>query len=120
MDAGILMRWPWVSVRVVDEAHARLEESKEQVAWLREQNAHLQDQIVRMQRREKGLPEVPREPRAPVGKMPDRLREYIEGFAGAPTRKQMRDAAFRRRVENGESWESIERDVLSDEEEAVE
>ena len=109
------MHWPWVSRGALEAMETRLQDARDQINWLRKRNEGLQDQIIRIQRRESGLPEVAREPRQPVGRMPDELREYIEGFANPAMRKQMRDQAIRRRVHQGESWASITKDVLEEE-----
>jgi hypothetical protein len=101
-----MVQWPWVGRLAFDL-------SRREVEYLRGQNQVLQDALIRLQRKQSGLSELPREARPAVEPMPDELKAYIEGFAGKGIRKQMRDTAFRRHA-GGESWNSIVRDVLHD------
>lgn len=84
---------------------------------LREQNNNLTDAIVRMQRRERGMAEVPREPRAQPLPMPRELADHIAGYATPSIRKMLRDQAYKRHHVHGEPWDIIVTEMLAPEEE---
>ena len=96
------MTWPLVSRRafdlVVDERDR-----------LRAQNDRLIEHQNRIERREAGLPEVPREKR-PVQPMPRTLRRWIEGHGTPEIRRALMQEAHKRYA-GGQSWESIEQEV---------
>jgi hypothetical protein len=93
------MKWPWVSRRAFDMV-------VEERDRLRVMNDQLMDHVKRINRVEHGLGELPRAKREPIETMPKQLRDYIDGFASAPLRVELRDLAFQRRID-GESWEEI-------------
>jgi len=101
------MKWPWVSRRAYDLA-------LEELHRLREQNTGLYEHFKRMDRTEHGLGEVPRPARTAIEAMPETIQEYISGFAGQQTQKQMRDQCWRRHG-RGEAWASIEADLQAKE-----
>lgn len=102
------MKWPWTSV-------ARVEDAQREVAFLRAENVKLTDALLRVGRREAGLPEVPREPRpiAPVEEMPRPLREYILRFANTSVQRSLREQAIKRH-NAGASWEEITKLVMKE------
>jgi hypothetical protein len=77
-----------------------------QIAHLRAEVDKLTESLVRISRREVGLPEVPREARLPLEPMPRDLAEYIRGFASTSVQKQMRDVAYREHAQ-GVPWATI-------------
>lgn len=93
------MTWPWTS-------RARLTDAEGQIEWLRTQNRNLTDQLVRVQRVQHGMSEVPREKKAPPQAMPPELRRYIKSSASASLSQSMMKQAFARHRE-GETWEEI-------------
>ena len=93
------MRWPWVS-------RGRLDDASEQIASLRGQVEKLTDALTRMSRAEKGLPEVPRQPKEPMKAPPKEFHEYVNGFASESVRREIRTVGYKRAA-NGESWEHI-------------
>jgi hypothetical protein len=105
------LRWPWTSVARLDDMRA----DRDQWKALAEK---LSDQLVRMERRERGMPEVPKE-RPKLEPMPDVLREYIAGFASPAVKKQMRDQCYRRHG-GGEPWTDIVLDLMPTEPESEE
>lgn len=115
------MRWPWVSRRAFDALVDQLDEQRQrsiglaaQVDLVVHQNAGLLDHIMRMQRREAGLPEAPRQQKPDIGPIPRPLLDHINSFAAKSVRKLQRDQAIQRR-KNGEPWEVIMRDVMGEE-----
>jgi hypothetical protein len=76
---------------------------------LQEQVAKLMDHQTRMDRREHGLAEVPREAKPPMEPMPRDLVDRISSYGNSSMRKQMRDVALRRHAK-GESWDAILKD----------
>jgi hypothetical protein len=124
------MRWPWTSVARLNselwyqenriavlqkQMDDRLAVAREEIAWLREKNDHLTDQLVRIQRHQAGLHEVPKQPRPALEPMPVELREYVAGFANRSIQKAMRDAAYKRHAQ-GEPWDSIMEDAMREDE----
>lgn len=122
------MRWPWVSAARLDAERAyqehrfallqeqtefRILAANASIDWLQRQNAQLTDQLVRIQRRQAGLHEVPKEPKPALEPMPRALREYIAGFANRSIQKAQRDAAYKRHSQ-GEPWSSIAADLMED------
>lgn len=103
------MKWPLVSRRALDLLTAERDR-------LLEQNAKLLDHVTRIDRREHGLPEVPKAPRPPAQPMPDTLSDYINGYANASIRKELRDRCLRRHHTQGVAWDIIERDVRKEDE----
>jgi chromosome segregation ATPase len=122
------MRWPWTSLARLESERwhheqriselraqmlARIEDADDEITWLREKNEHLTEQLVRIQRHQAGLHEVPKQPRPALEPMPVELREYVAGFANRSIQKAMRDAAYRRHSQ-GEPWASIMADAMAD------
>lgn len=90
------MRWPWTS-------RARLDDLRTERDWLRQKVDDLTAQLVRLERKREGLPEVPKE-RPKLEPMPVELRRYLLGFAS--TGRQQIAEVFRRHAA-GESWDAI-------------
>jgi hypothetical protein len=129
------MRWPWVSRRAYDLSVRMLEELRhrydvtvqsydrertrltEELDRLADQNAQLIEHLKRMDRVEHGLGETPRQLKQPEP-MPRALVDHIRAYAGRSTQKMMRDQAYRRHA-RGESWESIMREALPEDEDAT-
>ncbi len=105
------MRWPWVSRRAFDLA---IDERDR----LREQNLYLTDSVVRITRREAGLPEIPRELKPPPDPMPRALREHIESWASKATRDQEKRRAYAL-LKEGKPWGEIMEILMPDVEGAV-
>lgn len=101
------VRWPWTTV-------ARLDDLREQVRYLREQNELLVDQIARIQRAQMGLPEVPRQPRTPQRPMPPEVQQYIRSIEN-PSIKREVAATLLRRHAAGTPWEAIQQDLRKSE-----
>ena len=79
-----------------------------------ERNRELTGQVVRIVRRDMGMPEEPRKPREPPDPMPPELRAYYDNLWPAAIAKSLRDKAFQRRA-RGETWLEIAETVLPDE-----
>jgi len=99
-----MLRWPWTS-------RARLDDAVEQIAHLRAEVNRLTDALTRINRREVGLPEVPRQPRPDIGEMPSELAKFIAGFENRSVRANMRQEAYLRRRQGAE-WAEITRDAM--------
>jgi hypothetical protein len=98
------LRWPWVGV-------GRLDDAREEIAWLRQRTTELETHLVRMKRVEQGMGELPREKRPQIDPMPRDLAGYIAGFNSPSHRKLQTETAVQRRM-SGESWENIQNDIL--------
>lgn len=96
-----MIRWPWV-------ARSTLEEVRDERDRLREQNAELTDQLVRLTRVRNGRPETPKEPqgvdREPI---PKELKELVMGFDSKATQVRL-VKQLRRRHRNGEPWDRLQ------------
>lgn len=110
LEAAVI-HWPWVSRRAYDIAvemgNTRLADAKVEIEQLRAQNISLVDHITRLARAERGLSEVPRQPRPLGDPMPQDVKDYINGFAFAPYRAQMSARARRMHAVEGKSWDEI-------------
>jgi hypothetical protein len=84
------------------------------VETLEARNRELTGQVVRIVRREMGMPEEPRKPREAPDPMPPELRAYYDNLWPAAIAKSLRDKAFQRRA-RGETWLEIAETVLPDE-----
>jgi hypothetical protein len=124
------MRWPWTSLARMESERwyqenriselraqmlARIEDADDEINWLREKNDHLTEQIVRIQRHQAGLHEIPKQPKPALEPMPKEVREYISGFGNPSIRKDMRDRAYRQHA-RGVPWSEIAETMLSEEE----
>lgn len=98
------MRWPWTSVR-------RLDDLRSERDWLRTQVADLTDQLTRLRRREEGLPEEPLKPRVRTEPMPADVRQYLDGLYPENMRKAIRDQVLRA-ASRGDSWETIRGQIM--------
>lgn len=105
------MKWPWVSRRALDVLERERERLLADLERAHAELERLTDAIVRISRREHGMTEVPREPRAPLDAMPRELREHIESWGSRETREGLRTEAWRRR-RDGQQWEEIAGDML--------
>jgi len=98
------------------EAHRlRAEALNEQLTFLREQNERLVDSLTRMNRVERGMGEIPREPRPPMEPAPVELLEYWDSFGDPRTSKRLRDEAFRAHAK-GKHWSVILMETFPNEE----
>jgi hypothetical protein len=98
------LRWPWVS-RLAYETVA------DERDRLREKNDELMAHIVRMDRLEHGVGEVPRGPKKPREPMPRRLMRHLKSFDNSAMAHELIEQCVGRH-RTGESWESIESDML--------
>ena len=97
------LRWPWVSRLAFDAVSAERDR-------LLAENARLLDHVTRMERADRGLSEVPRQPRPPMEPMPRDLAEHIAGYDNPTVRVELRRTCFRRA--RNESWDAIKADVM--------
>lgn len=109
--------WPWTSVARLEDvrtlAAERLADAQSEIDWLRgrmhvleERNRELTDQVTRIARRDRGMPEEPRQPREKPEEMPSQLSDYFDGIYPENIGTGLRNAALARR-KKGETWESI-------------
>lgn len=87
-----------------------------EVDWLRARVEYLEDQLVRLRRKEEGLPEVPREARK-VEPMPVELRRYIDGCGQPALKKAQMERAFQLYAKHG-SWEPVVAEITEEEDES--
>lgn len=100
------MRLPWVSRLAYDAINtARLHLLDERV-WLREQLAQALDHNRRLERKEAGLTEKPREPKEP-DPVPEKIRKIIGAFGSSLVQEDQLTRCKRARAD-GASWEEIE------------
>lgn len=131
------MNWPWVSRSRYDELVSRYDELREErdrllqrphretletVAAERDRLSErvdkLTDDLTRIKRAQTGLSETPRPEREKVQPMPEKLKEYVDGFGNPSIRKQMRDEYYRAH-HRGRPWDEIMDEVLEGEEPAA-
>lgn len=109
------MRWPWCSIARLDDARAeserRLDDAWAENARLREQINKLLDTMTRVTRREVGLPEVAREPRPRMEKMPETLQAHFLAFNNREQGRYEMGAAYKANAQ-GTPWETIMAKVL--------
>jgi hypothetical protein len=111
------MKWPWVSRLAFDTVVSEATYLREQLSQAALAHAALEKNLVRISRSEAGLTEEPRQPREPIGPMPDELVKYIAGFDRRETRREMTSEAWRRRG-RGIPWETIKAEVMAEEQES--
>lgn len=104
------LRWPWTSASRLDDLRAERD-------WLRAKVDDLTGQLVRLERKREGLPEVPKE-RPKMEPMPAELRRYLMGFKDS-ARQQIAEA-YRRHKEGSESWDSIIQSIVPNQPESEE
>ncbi len=94
-----------------------VEDTAAEVRFLRKENQNWADHARRLERKDHGMTEAPRELRTPVKAqpMPPKLKKYIESFGDIRTIKINRAVAYKRHAD-GESWDTIENDVVVPEE----
>lgn len=107
------MRWPWVSRSALDAVTSERDH-------LRHQVDALTDSVVRLQRSDRGLPEVPRQPKRNIEPMPDALAKKIKQWANPSLQKMHRDEAIRRHVRDGIPWPQVEADYDREQEDPLE
>ena len=122
------MRWPWCSRELYDEAKeqvvelrersktmvmaSRLDDAKDENAWLRARVEDLEDRIGRVDRFRSGMTETPRETLGRELKpMPDEFADYFDGLGTPSIQKELRDRAFKRHS-RGEDWEDVMDDMM--------
>ena len=101
------MRWPWTSVARLDDLKDSHDWTKANLVWAHERVAFLEEQIVRMERTDRGMPEMPHKPRQIRNEpMPADFEEYFSGFM---TRQLAAEArrAVRTRYLRGEEYDTI-------------
>ena len=109
------MRMPFVSRRAFDLVCADRDRALTMVGEERARLAQLQDQVVRIARREMGMSEEPRQPRPKEEPMPQDLVRYFRGLHPPSLGKAQRDEA-RKRHRDGLPWDEI-RALVFDEDE---
>lgn len=77
------MTWPWVSRLAYDTL-------VEQLARERDEKRQLLDHVTRVSRREAGMPETPRAPRARITEVPDSVEDLIKGFQSEQIQEGLR------------------------------
>lgn len=92
------MRWPWVGVGRLDDAHAERD-------WLRAELSAAQDHIRRMQRRAEGLPEIPKKEK-PSEPMPDDIRAMCDAWSSPDMQRRERKKAETLYTITG-SWDRV-------------
>ena len=111
------MRWPWVSRETLDELRRSHEERvadlRAEIRWLRDREAEMADQLVRIQRVRSGLRESGERPTQRMEPMPAELKKYIRSFANKAVQKQQSDVAFSR-YRAGEEWSEILQSLQSE------
>lgn len=100
------MRWPWVGIGRLDDAHAERD-------YLRAELASAQDHIRRMQRRSEGLPELPKQAK-PNEPMPADIREKLDAWENPDIRRRMTAKANVLYAATG-SWEQVRASLEPDE-----
>lgn len=126
---GRTMRWPFVSRRAYDLLADQIRRMRkecaadhtptdayelalETITELKESNRTWADHARRLERKDHGMTEVPREARLTNNDpMPEALRDYITSFGDSRTIKNNRAVAYQRHS-GGESWEKIIADVV--------
>jgi len=97
------MRWPWVS-------RAYAEAVVEERDRLRAQVDKLLDHMTRVDRTEKGLPELPAQPRRPAPQLTPRIRQLIARYGSAAIQDNLLRQA-ERALRKGKSAQEIEREL---------
>lgn len=75
--------------------------------YLREQNAKLTEQIVRLERVREGLSEIPPQPRKPIPPMPKELRLMIDQAVESPAMRDDLERRANRAYKQHGSWEPV-------------
>lgn len=96
------MNWPWVS-------RLAYENVRDERDRLREQNDTLVEHLTRVQRRESGMPEMPREKPKPVEPVPQSIRRLLDGFS--PQVKKQLELEARQEHTAGVDWSHIQRQI---------
>ena len=100
------MRWPWVSRTAYD---LLLDERDR----LRAKNDNWEDHMRRVERKDRGMTELPTERRKPVEPMPPELERVIEKFSSETIRQSLRNQARIARVREGKPWSRIQAELES-------
>lgn len=100
------MKWPWVSRRAYDAVLEERDRLLQGQRDLREDLTTLRDHLMRVDRREHGMTETPRESKPDPGPIPKEIDEQIMGYLSSSTRNQMRREC-RRLAREGKTWEQI-------------
>jgi len=93
------MRWPWVSRRAYDEVCGQRDR-------LEAKQNELIDQIARMARADRGMPELKVE-RKPPDPIPDGVMSILNRFQSSSTRSHLLQQCRQQR-QLGQSWSAIE------------
>ena len=94
------IRWPWVSRTAYDLV---IEERDR----LRAQNDEWLDHARRVSRREKGMTELPPQPRKPQEPIPSSLNYIIDKFGSEQVRQNLRNNARIAHHRGGKAWSEI-------------
>lgn len=118
------MRMPWVSRAFLEQEQryaaelrerfdAAIDAMEEERDWLRGRIEYLEEMLERRNRFESGMPELPRQERPRLERMPDDLKKFINRYENPSLKRQMLTEALRRHSQ-GEGWETIRADVMSE------
>jgi hypothetical protein len=89
-----------------DAAVAAKEAVESERDWLRSRVEGVEDALIRIQRREHGMSEVPHNPPAKPERIPDRLREYLMGISSKAIRGEAEKQMYRDYAKYG-TWEPV-------------
>lgn len=96
------MTWPWVS-------RLAYETIRDERDRLRTQNDTLVEHLTRVQRREAGMPELPRQRAEPPEPIPAEVTRLLDGFS--PEIKKQLELEARQARRNGKPWNSIQQSI---------
>lgn len=94
------MRWPWVSRTAYD---LLLNERDR----LRVKNDTWEDHVKRVERKDRGMTELPTKKKEPMEPIPSDLAYVIDKFASETTRQSLRNQARIARTREGKAWSEI-------------
>jgi len=100
------VRLPWVS----RTAYELLLDERDR---LRDKNDSWEDHIRRVERKDRGMTELPVERKEPVEAMPPALERVINKFSSEAIRLSLRNQARIARVRDGKPWSKIQAELES-------
>jgi hypothetical protein len=100
------VRWLWVSRAAYD---LLLDERDR----LRAKNDGWEDHVRRVERKDRGMTELPTKRREPMEPMPPELEYIIDKFSSETTRQSLRNQARIARVREGKPWSKIQSELES-------
>ena len=80
---------------------------------LRDKNDAWEDHTRRVERKDRGMTELPAKRREPVEDMPPELERVIDKFSSATIRQSLRNQARIARVREGKPWSKIQAELES-------